>query len=82
MTFDYSRIGRLMTLSKGRSHDPYERFEWPAHIPDDQPWCSNDLLTTYGTPLQEQLDAVQRIRLSKWEAVNFSASTCTASKGC
>ncbi|MFY3601202.1 diiron oxygenase [Achromobacter xylosoxidans] len=81
MTFDYSRIDRLKTLSKGRSHDPYERFEWPAHIPDDQPWCSNDLLTTYGTPLQEQLDAAQQIRLSKWEAVNFFSLNVHGIKG-
>ena len=52
MDIDYARIGRLMTLSKGRTHDPYERFTWPERIPEDQPWCSEDLLTTYGTPYQ------------------------------
>ena len=54
MDIDYARIGRLMTLSRGARH--YERFTWPERIPEDQPWCGEDLLTTYGTPYQDQLD--------------------------
>ena len=81
MDIDYARIGRLMTLSKGRTHDPYERFTWPERIPEDQPWCSEDLLTTYGTPYQDQLDPGQRVRLSKWEAVNFFSLNVHGIKG-
>ncbi len=81
MNVDHTRIQRLMALSKGQSHDPYERFDWPSHIPDDQPWCSSDLLTTFGTPYHELLSDTQRVVLSKWEAVNFFSLNVHGIKG-
>ncbi|MCY0388969.1 diiron oxygenase [Robbsia sp. Bb-Pol-6] len=81
MEIDQGRISRLMHLSKGQSHDPYERFAWPPRIADDQPWCSDDLLTTYGTEYQDQLSPQQARSLSKWEAVNFFSLNVHGIKG-
>jgi len=71
MKINKDRITRLMKLSKGYSHDPYERFEWPSSLPDDACWSDDELLTTYDTEWHERLSKEERLRLGKWEAVNF-----------
>jgi hypothetical protein len=68
---DPDRLQRLVTLSKQHAYNAYERFSWPDILPQDQLWCDEDLLTTYGTPLHDSLSPAQKAALSKWEAVNF-----------
>lgn len=81
MQIDNDRLTRLMTLSKGHSHDPYERFDWPASLPDDARWCDDELLTTHDTEWHDRLDEDARVRLGKWEAVNFFSLNVHGIKG-
>ncbi|MCU4120436.1 diiron oxygenase [Variovorax sp. N23] len=71
MKIDNTRMARLIDLSKNKSHDPYERFEWPSSIEEDTLWCNEELLTTHGTEFHEILSSEQVRALSKWESVNF-----------
>jgi hypothetical protein len=71
MKINSDRLQRLVTLSKERSYNPYERFSWPDEVPTDRLWCDEDLLTTYGTELHDRLSPEHKIALSKWEAINF-----------
>ncbi|WP_321893652.1 diiron oxygenase [Paraburkholderia tropica] len=64
-------LQKLITMSRERHYNVYERFDWPEQVPEDVLWCDESLLTTYGTPYHERLDDRQRIALSKWEAINF-----------
>ena len=81
MMISPDRLERLVTLSKERSYNPYERFSWPDEIPLDRLWCDEELLTTYGTELHDRLSSVQKIALSKWEATNFFSLNVHGIKG-
>lgn len=75
------QIERLLALSKAGAYNPYERFSWPDDVPLDRLWCDEDLLTTYGTELHDQLTPQQKITLSKWEAINFFSLNVHGIKG-
>lgn len=68
---DQVRLDRLISLSKANAYNAYERFNWPASLDEQRPFCSDELLTTYGTEVHDRLSKAQRNALSKWEAVNF-----------
>lgn len=69
--FDKQLLERLIDISKSRSYNHYDRFDWPEHLEATQLWCDEDLLTTYGTDVHAALTEQQLISLSKWEAINF-----------
>ena len=71
MHVDTALIDRLIGLSRDKSYDAYSRFDWPETLPVEGLWCSEDLLTTYGTPFHGELTDEQLHNLSKWEAINF-----------
>lgn len=64
-------LQHLSELSVERAYDPYREFDWPASIPEDQPWLSADLMSFYGTPWFNELSEAQRLSLGRVELVNF-----------
>jgi hypothetical protein len=64
-------LRRLCDLSVERAYDPFRDFEWPASVPEDGLWMSEDLLSVHGTPYMAELTEAERWRLSRWELVNF-----------
>lgn len=64
-------LRRLSDLSVARAYDPFRDFEWPASIPPEGLWMSEDLLSVHGTPHMSELSEEERWRLSRWELVNF-----------
>jgi hypothetical protein len=66
---------RLSDLSVERAYDPFRDFEWPASIPLEGFWMSEDLLSIYGTPHLSALSLEERWKLSRWELVNFFSFT-------
>jgi len=64
-------LRHLCDLSVERAYDPYREFDWPASIPVDQPWLSDDLMSFHGTPWFGELSDEQRLRLGRIELVNF-----------
>jgi hypothetical protein len=62
---------RLSRISRESRYDPYRIFEWPESLPDDQFWMSPELMTCYGTQPWEEMSAVLRLRLSRFEVLNF-----------
>lgn len=69
---DFSnKLKRLSQLSIDGYYNPYRKFDWPDHIPDDQWWMTRELLTVHGTRFDHELDEAQLRALSKWESVNF-----------
>ncbi|GGK17550.1 diiron oxygenase [Salinarimonas ramus] len=81
MQIDPQRIQRLVSLSKSKAYDPYERFDWPDSLALDRLWCDEDLLTTHGTAVHDRLSFEQKAALSKWEAVNFFSLNVHGIKG-
>jgi len=64
-------LRHLSDLSVERAYDPYREFDWPASIPVNQPWLSDDLISFYGTPWLDELSEEQYLRLGRMELVNF-----------
>lgn len=64
-------LHRLSTLSQERYYNPYETFDWPDTLPDDQLWMSPELMSTAGTDAGRSLSEEQMIRLSHEESINF-----------
>jgi hypothetical protein len=64
-------LDRLCNLSVERAYDPFRDFEWPASVPEQGMWMSEDLLSVHGTPYMAELTEEQRWSLSRWELVNF-----------
>ena len=64
-------LDRLIQLSEDDYYNPYEEFQWPETLPDDQCWMSLDLMSVYDTPYAEELSQAQLIELSKTESCNF-----------
>ena len=66
---------RLSRASVKKLWDPYSAIDWPAAIEPGE-WCMPpELISLYGTEAFEQLDDVQRQRLSLFELVNFFSLT-------
>ena len=62
---------RLSAISRQDSYDPYLLFEWSDSLPVTDYWMAPELMTCYGTPVWEEFTEEQKLRLSRWEAVNF-----------
>lgn len=70
---DLSKLAeRLCQISKRQYRNPYAGFRaWPEALDGDQWFTSPELISIYGTPEYERLTAVEKKRLSFYEAVNF-----------
>jgi hypothetical protein len=66
-----SILNRLAEKSVEDHYNPYEEFSWPTSLPEDSFWMSQDLMSTYGTPLADELDVPTLHRLSRAESCNF-----------
>ena len=64
-------LGKAAAASTAGHYNAYQRFDWPARLPDELPWMSEDLLTIAGTAFaSEWPDEVKR-RLGRCESLNF-----------
>ncbi|RBY93378.1 diiron oxygenase [Blastococcus sp. TF02-8] len=63
---------RLLGSAAKKSYDPVVDIDWTAPIPDDLYGLSPEWSTLYGTPLWEQLDHAQRVRLTIHEYCSIS----------
>lgn len=66
-----SSLGRLSHLSVEGYYNPYKLFDWPEHLPEDQWWMSEQLLSVHGTRFMSELSDQQLKALSRWEGINF-----------
>ncbi|WBP85093.1 diiron oxygenase [Kitasatospora cathayae] len=64
-------LDRLTQKAIDDYYNPYQRFDWPEHLDEDQWWMSPELISPVGTAQLDQLDEATRKRLSKWESINF-----------
>jgi hypothetical protein len=64
-------LDKLVEDSTDHYYSPYTRFDWVDELVDEQWWMSPDLLTIAGTGYENSLDEATRMRLSKWECINF-----------
>ncbi|MFG2843042.1 diiron oxygenase [Kitasatospora sp. NPDC048296] len=64
-------LDRLSQKAIDDYYNPYQRFEWPESLEEDQWWMSPELISPAGTAELEKLDEATRKRLSKWESINF-----------
>lgn len=64
-------LARLTEVSTNEYYNPYQVFQWPETLPENQYWMSLDLMSVYDTPFTEQLSEAQLMALSKWESINF-----------
>ena len=64
-------LERLTRISIDQAQSPYDRFDWPTSLSEDEWWMSQDLLSVHGTKLAEGFDELQLKRLGKWESIHF-----------
>ncbi|MEU9703476.1 diiron oxygenase [Streptomyces sp. NPDC047981] len=64
-------LERLSSRSIEEYYNPYQQFDWPDRLADDQLWMTPELLTVHGTPHFDALGEETIRRLSKWESINF-----------
>lgn len=64
-------LDKLSEKSTESYYNPYQLFQWPDSLADDQLWMSKELLTIHNTDLESALSDEQFIQLSKWESINF-----------
>jgi hypothetical protein len=64
-------LDRLTKMSERDYYNPYEVFEWPDSLPEDQYWMSPELMSVHGTELERELTQEQLWALSRWESINF-----------
>ncbi|MCK7626488.1 diiron oxygenase [Streptomyces sp. RS10V-4] len=64
-------LKRLVDKSVDGYYNPYREFDWPDALPEQMPWMSEDLMSTYGTQVAEELTIEESQRLSRWESINF-----------
>jgi hypothetical protein len=64
-------LERLVEDSTAHYYNPYQLFDWPDRLEEQQWWMSRDLMSVAGTPWEERLDEAQLMRLSKYEVTNF-----------
>jgi hypothetical protein len=62
---------RLSELSREQHYNVYQLFDWPDSLPEDRYWIAPELMSCYGTPVWDELDGQARLRLARWESVNF-----------
>ncbi|MFD9813570.1 diiron oxygenase [Streptomyces sp. NPDC059080] len=64
-------LQRLVDKSVDEYYNPYREFAWPETLPSEMMWMSDDLTSTYGTEIVNELTEAQRQQLSRWESINF-----------
>ncbi len=64
-------LERLTRISIDQAQSPYDRFDWPTELSEDEWWMSQDLLSVHATRLAEGLDERQRKQIGKWESIHF-----------
>jgi P-aminobenzoate N-oxygenase AurF len=64
-------LDRLCTKSIEDYYNPFLHFSWPDTLPEKSYWMTRSLLSTYGTPVENEIPEDQLIALSKWESINF-----------
>jgi P-aminobenzoate N-oxygenase AurF len=62
---------RLTAMSERDYYNPYEVFDWPAELPEEQYWMSPELISVHGTEVSRELTEPQLWALSRWESINF-----------
>ncbi|MFD7643425.1 diiron oxygenase [Kitasatospora sp. NPDC059795] len=64
-------LERLSARASSDYYNPYTTFDWPAELPEDEPWFSPELLSVHGTEYVERLTPDQLRALGRGESVNF-----------
>jgi len=64
-------LDSLVADSTDHHYSPYTRFDWVDELAEEQWWMTPELLTIAGTKWATELDEATRMRLSKWESINF-----------
>ncbi|MCD0453482.1 diiron oxygenase [Actinocorallia sp. API 0066] len=64
-------LDRLVAKSEADYYNPYQLFQWPDTLPQEQYWMSPELMSVHGTEVGAELTEEQLHKLSKWESVNF-----------
>ncbi|MDQ3403234.1 MAG: diiron oxygenase [Actinomycetota bacterium] len=64
-------LDRLVTMSKEDYYNPYQVFQWPDSLPEDQYWMSPELMSVHNTEAGKELTEEQLKAISKWESINF-----------
>ncbi len=62
---------RLCAASRKSYQNPYDAICWPDAVERSQWFTSPELISIFGTPLWDGLEAKAQQELSFWEAVNF-----------
>jgi hypothetical protein len=68
-------VPRLVRFSRERSWDVYEDIDWPDTLSGASYCMAPELMSVWGTPLWQELDEAQRLRLSLYECANFFSLT-------
>lgn len=64
-------LARLVALSERDYYNPYQLFQWPERLPEQQYWMSPELMSVHGTSPATTLTEAQCWQISKWESINF-----------
>jgi len=64
-------LARLVALSERGYYNPYQLFQWPERLPEEQYWMSPELMSVHGTSSGAGLTEAQFWQISKWESINF-----------
>ncbi|MFE5481844.1 diiron oxygenase [Streptomyces sp. NPDC056527] len=64
-------LERLSSRSIEEYYNPYQQFDWPDRLEENQLWMTPELLTVHGTPYYDELGEETIQKLSKWESINF-----------
>ncbi|WP_223199544.1 diiron oxygenase [Solihabitans fulvus] len=64
-------LDRLVAMSEDDYYNPYQLFQWPDSLPQEQYWMSPELMSTHGVRAADELTEQQLWAISKWESVNF-----------
>lgn len=71
---------KLIKLSEEDYYNPLDYFNWPEKLDGNQYWMSPELLSVYGTPYFESLTETEKMRLSKYELLNFFSMSVNGEK--
>lgn len=64
-------LARLVAMSERDYYNPYQLFQWPERLPEEQYWMSPELMSVHETSSDAALTEAQHWQLSKWESINF-----------
>ncbi|MGC1498325.1 MAG: diiron oxygenase [Sulfitobacter sp.] len=67
------RMDRLCNLSREKSYDHYELFDWPETVDEKSFLMSPQLLSVAETSFVDELSHEQMVRLSHFEQYNYSS---------